>query len=485
MAQTRRAGDRSNVSAPRGLLWLAVSAFAVGMSALAVLQQRAFETGRFDVGNLTQVVWSSAHGHFLEMTDVHGEQISRLGAHFDPLVAVFVPLWWAWPSPDLLLVVQAVSVALGAVPVYLLAKRHLGSEWSGLTFAIVYLLYPPTQWLVVDDFHPVALATPLLLGAIWFLDGDRLLPFALCAAAACLTKEQVGLVVAMLGLWYAVAHGRRTAGALIVASGTAIAVLATAVIVPHYAPGGRSPFEGRYAAVGGSPTGILQSAFEHPLRLLEAATEHRDLSYLVDLLAPLGGLSLLAPLLAASALPEIALNLLAGTRTQTSIHFHYTAAAIPGLVAAAVLGAARVQRRWPAAVPTLGKGLVLLVLAAGVVLGPLPMWSHVPFGSTLAAQDHIVTAHDRAAARVLRAVPPGVAVSATNTLGAHLSERHRIFSFPVIREANWVAIDLMRPSYLDNNRGKGFPAAYARFRRSGNWIVVRVEDGVIVWRRLL
>jgi len=76
-------------------------------------------------------------------------------------------------------------------------------------------------------------------------------------------------------------------------------------------------------------------------------------------------------------------------------------------------------------------------------------------------------------------------VSATNTLGAHLSERHRIFSFPVIREANWVAIDLMRPSYLDNNRGKGFPAAYARFRRSGNWIVVRVEDGVIVWRRLL
>ena len=73
---------------PRGLLWLAVSAFAAGMSGLAVLQQRAFETGRFDVGNLTQVVWSTANGRFLEMTDVHGEQISRLGAHFDPLVAV-------------------------------------------------------------------------------------------------------------------------------------------------------------------------------------------------------------------------------------------------------------------------------------------------------------------------------------------------------------------------------------------------------------
>ena len=134
------------------------------MSALAVLQQRAFETGRFDVGNLTQAVWSTAHGRFLEMTDLQGEQISRLGAHFDPLVALLAPLWWLWPSPELLLVVQAVGVALGAVPVFLLARKHLGGDWSGLGFALVYLLYPPTQWLVVDDFHPVALATPLLLG---------------------------------------------------------------------------------------------------------------------------------------------------------------------------------------------------------------------------------------------------------------------------------------------------------------------------------
>ena len=168
-----------------------------------MLQQRAYSTGRFDVGNLTQTVWSTAHGRFLEMTDVQGEQISRLGAHFDPLVALLAPLWWLWPSPELLLVVQTICVALGAVPVFLLARKHLGSDWSGLAFALVYLLYPPTQWLVVDDFHPVALAAPLLLAAIWFLDEGRLLPFALCAGAACLTKEQIGLVVAVLGIWHA------------------------------------------------------------------------------------------------------------------------------------------------------------------------------------------------------------------------------------------------------------------------------------------
>ena len=75
------------------------------MSALAVLQQRAFETGRFDVGNLTQAVWSTAHGRFLEVTDLQGEQISRLGAHFDPLVGAARPALVAVAEPQLLLVV--------------------------------------------------------------------------------------------------------------------------------------------------------------------------------------------------------------------------------------------------------------------------------------------------------------------------------------------------------------------------------------------
>jgi uncharacterized membrane protein len=472
------------VTRPRSLLGIAIGAFAAGMSALSVLQQRAFETGRFDVGNLTQAVWSTAHGRFLEITDLQGNQISRLGAHFDPLVALLAPLWWLWPHPSLLLVVQAVAVALGAVPVFLLARKHLGTEWAGLGFALVYLLYPPTQWLVVDDFHPVALATPLLLGAIWFLDENRLLPFAICAGAACLTKEQVGLVVAMLGLWHAVGHGRRHAGAAIAVAGVLVAIVATAVVVPHYAPGGGSPFAGRYTAVGGSPAGIVKTAVVHPLRLLQAATEHRDLSYLLDLLGPLGGLPLLAPLVAATALPELALNLLSGTRTQTSIHFHYTAAAIPGLVAGAVLGAGRVQNRWPRTSPTLSRALVLLVLAAGAALGPLPVWSHVPFGSKLAARDHVVTPHDRAVARVLRAIPAGVAVSATNTLGAHLSERRRIFSFPILREARWVAVDLTRSSYRDATGGEGFAAAYETLRRDTRWQVVQEEDGVVVLRKV-
>ena len=162
----------------KAALWAAIGAFAAGFSALAVLRQEAFNAGRFDLGNMTQVVWSTAHGDPLRMTDLQGEQISRLAAHTDVLLAAFAPLWFVWPDPSLLLVVQALVVALGALPVFWLARKHLGSPRAALGFALAYLLYPPVQWLVLDDFHAVALACPLLLFGFWYLDEDRLGAFA-------------------------------------------------------------------------------------------------------------------------------------------------------------------------------------------------------------------------------------------------------------------------------------------------------------------
>ena len=468
---------------PARLVGAGSSAFAAGFAALSVLQHRAFWTGRFDVGNLVQAVWSTAHGNFLSVTGLQGKQISRLGAHFDPVVAAFAPLWWLWPDASLLLTCQALAVATGAVPVYLLGRRHLGSEWAAAGFALAYLLHPATQWLVLDDFHPVAFATPLLLWGFWFLDGGRLLPFAVVAAAACLTKEQIGLVVAAMGLWYALRPSGRRAGLAIAAAGTAVSLLAVAVVVPHYAPGGGSPFEGRYASVGGSPAGIVETALTDPGTIVGAATDGRDLSYLAGLLLPLLLLPLASPLTALTAAPELALNLLSDTRTQTSIHFHYTAGALPGLFTAAILGAARLRRRYAWSRRPDGRAVVVSTVAAGLLLGPLPLWSHVPFGSDVAAREHLVGLHAAAAARAVRLVPPNAAVSATNTLGAHLSERRRVFSFPVLGEASWVAVDRTRPSYRDEAVApRKFAEALSALRAGGRFEVVFDEDGVVVLR---
>jgi len=485
VAIAARTGGDPKVTRPARLVCAGAAAFGAGLGALAVLQHRAFWTGRFDVGNLVQAVWSTAHGDILSVTGLTGNQISRLGAHFDPIMVGFAPLWWLWPDASLLLVTQAAAVATGAVPVYLLGRRHLRSDWAAAGFALAYLLHPATQWLVLDDFHPVALATPLLLWGFWFLDSDRIVAFAVVAALACLTKEQIGLVVAAMGLWYALRPGRRRAGLAIAGTAALVSVVAVAVVVPHFAPGGGSPFESRYDAVGGSPGGIATTTLTDPGRVVGAVTTDRDLGYLARLIVPLLGLPLLAPLAALTAAPELLLNLLSGTRTQTSIHFHYTAGALPGLFAAAVLGAARLRERFAWATRPEGRAVVVSTFLAGVLLGPLPVWREVPFGSDLATREHVVGHHARVAARALETIPPDAPVSATNTLGAHLSERRRVFSFPVLREATWVAVDRQRPSYRDRvDAPVPFSRAFAALEASGRFRVVFDEDGIVVLRRV-
>jgi uncharacterized membrane protein len=472
------------VTRARVLLAVACGAFAGGFAALSVLRHRAFATGRFDLGNMTQAVWSTTHGRFLEITDLSGAQISRLGAHFDPILAVFAAPWFLWPDPTLLLVAQAVAVALGAPAVFLLARKHLGSERAGLAFALAYLLYPAVEWLVLNEFHPVALATPLLLWGFWFLDEDRLLAFTAVAAVACITKEHVGLMVAALGLWYALARRRRREGLAIAAAGSAVALLAIGVIVPHYAPGGGSPFAGRYEAVGGSPTGIAKTTLTDPTQVAEAVTERRDGRYLLELLWPLGGLSLLS-LASLTAVPEVAANVLSSTRTQTSIHFHYTSGAIPGLLVGAVFGAARLARRRRALAPWIASGIVVLGVVANVRLAPVPLWRHVPGGESRGAREATFTDHDRALSRAAHLVPRGATVSATNALGGHLSERRSVLSFPQLGDARWVAVDETRPSYLDRVSAP-LPTASAirRLRRDSEWRLVFSEDGVLVFRRV-
>ena len=461
------------------LVLAGAAAWIAAFAALSVLRQKAFFTGRFDMGNMVQAVWTTAHGHPLRMTDLHGDQISRLAAHVDPILVVFAPLWWIWPSPYLLLVVQALAIGLGALPVYWLARKHLHSARAGLGFVCAYLLYPATGWLALNEFHPVALATPLLLFAFWFLDEDRIVPFALCAVAASLCKEEIALVVAGFGIWYALARRRWWTGGAVAALGLAWGIVAIAVVIPHFNDGQSSDFYGRYSEVGGSPGGIVKTAFTHPLRILEAAFSGRDLHYLWQLAFPLAFLFVLAPLVLVAALPELAINLLSATTTQTSIHFHYTAGLIAPLVVAAVLGAARL-RRWAFPVAAL---VAVAALVGNYHLGPIPGWRHVPGGQAFQSTAARVTEHDAVAERALRLIPDNAVVSATNTLGAHLSARRRFLSFPFLQDATWIAADETQPGYADRYAPLPTVLQLVWLRRNPEWRLAFEEDGILVFRR--
>lgn len=470
----------------RALLWAGMASFALGFAVLSVLRHDAYNTGRFDLGNMVQAVWSTANGDILRMTSLQGDQLSRLAAHVDPILVVFAPLWLLWPSPDMLVTAQALLVALGALPVFWLARKHVGSERAALGFALAYLLQPAVQWLVLNEFHPVALATPALLFAFWWLDEGRILPFALAALVACTSKEEIPLAVCGMGLWYAVSRRQWRVGLLIAAAGLAWSLIAIEVVIPHFNAGAGSEFLSRYGEVGGSPAGMLKTAFTDPLLVLGKAFGHDGIRYMLQLALPLGVLWAISPLALLIALPDLALNVLSQNGLQSSIHFHYTAGIVPGVVAATILGSGRLVRArpgWTALPGLLGTGMVVLALFANWHLGAIPFWREVWHGEKLGAYDTRVSDHDRIADRVLRQVPGDVVVSASNSLGAHLSDRRRILSFPRLLDATWIAVDETKLSSYD--RLVALPSAkrLVQLRRDPRWQLVASEDGILLFRK--
>jgi uncharacterized membrane protein len=469
----RRIGvDRGEDAVALRVVYAGVLAYAALFAFAAVVHYLVFQENRFDLGNMVQAIWNTLHGHVLESTSAGGTQASRLGAHVDPFLVLLAPLYWIWSSPMLLLLVQVLAVASGALPVFWLARKHLGSSRSAAHFAFAYLLYPAVQFNAFtpgDGFHPVSLAVPLVLFAVWFLNEDRLVAFSAVALLACTTKEEIPLAVGCLGIWYAVRRGHRLFGLSVFAVGLGLTLFNFLWVIPHYSAAGVNPFADRYAGVGGTPSGMAHKVFSDPGAFVHAVANGHKAGYLALLLVPSLGLFLLEPLLFLGALPDLVINLLSSNGNQTTLQFQYTAGIVPFVVAASILGAARLMK---------GNRLhdlplwVLVAAAAVAIYSPI----YLAAGDLRALGSPPVAAKKQA----VSLIPNGVPVAASNQLAGHLSARRLVYTFPAVGRARWIVVDVKDGTYIDD---RGYKRVIREYRASKAWRTLFSRNGVVVLRK--
>lgn len=452
------------------VVYAGILAYAALFVFAAILHFVVFRTARADLGNMVQPIWNTLHGRFLELTTVNGHQEDRFGIHVEPFLLLLTPVFWIWPSPLLLPIVQALAVASGALPVFWLARKHLQSSTAGANFAFAYLLYPATQFnafTISSGFHSVSVAVPAVLYAVWFLDEDRLVAFSGVALLAASTKEEIALAVGCLGIWYGVRTGRWIFGISVFAVGLALTLFDFLWVIPHFSPSGANPFAGRYAAVGGTPRGMVHKLFTDPMAFLHAVATGHKAVYLALMFLPFLGLCLLEPLLLLGVVPDLAINLLSSKGDQTSVGFFNTAGIVPFVVVASIFGAAHFKRQAPR--------ISLCVLAAVALVA---IYSPIFFlgrdVGELGAPLLSTKAH------ALSLIPAGVPVSASNQLGGHLSEREYVAVFPYVKRARWIIVDRADPTYADAN---AFRHEIRKYESDQHWQTVFSSHGVTVLHR--
>ncbi|HVH62513.1 MAG TPA: DUF2079 domain-containing protein, partial [Candidatus Dormibacteraeota bacterium] len=124
------------------------AAYFVLYSALAILRHRSYHSFGFDLAVYDQVVWNTTQGRALEstMTQTIAVPHSQLGDHFSPIYLAMVPFYLLYPHPETLLVLETFALALGAWPVYLLARLKLPPGYAVL-WVLVYLLFIPLAYV--------------------------------------------------------------------------------------------------------------------------------------------------------------------------------------------------------------------------------------------------------------------------------------------------------------------------------------------------
>jgi uncharacterized membrane protein len=242
-------------------------------------------------------------------------------------------------------------------------------------------------------------------------------------------------------------------------------------------------YYGFYDEIGGSPQGVVRTLFSDPGTVLGALFEGHDIVYVVLLGLPLLFLFLLSPALAAVALPQLLANGLSDFRSMTDPRYHSVAAVIPFLIAATVLGIAKLPSGRRSLV---AGGVLACCIAMTVVLGP---WARLVGATPLGGREVVSADREAALAEAVARIPAGAPVTASNTVGSHLSARRYVYSVPRLGRAEWVVVDradpwvVTRDSPILTQHPERVAAFATRLAADSAWETVFDRSGVVVMRR--
>jgi uncharacterized membrane protein len=477
----------------RRVAFALVGLYVVVFGSLALIRHWAFHSTALDLGVFDQVLWNTVHGRFMESTlslercDPHSFFLD----HFSPALLLIVPFYAVFPRPETLIVFQTAALALGAWPVYLLARHYLRRSEERLVWVAAYVLSAPLAWITFYDFHEITLAVLPLGLAMYFLATRRTIPLLLSLGASFLVKEELPLIAIGFGL--ALLAQRRWGLGAVVAVASALWFLVTLkVIIPAFAAGAPYQYLGRYASLGTDEFEIARTLVLDPLRVLRVLVSGEwgsKIAFVVTLFAPGLGLALRSRWAIVPALIPLGYLLLSDYGGQHTHHNQYGAPLIPLAFGASILGFATLADRQPLRRRLTGAVLVS-AFAFSLVHGALPFTpgfydAYLRGNPDRAPSEGPILVREaryEAFLPAVAAIPVDASISSRNFLTTQVPERRFNYQLNELDPcgAQYVILDYAHPSV---NRDEQRHLAEVRALQSQGYEEIASGKGLSLLRR--
>jgi len=470
--------------APWTLLGVAVASYVIYVSFHTILNHRSLGTAAYDLGIQENIIWNTLHGDFFLSTlmDSH-----YLGIHTSFVLLLVAPVYALAPATETLLVVQALLLGLAALPLYLLARKILEKDSQALLIALLWLTHPAVGGANFYDFHPVAFSPLFLFTAFYFWWCRRWLPFWISIGLLLSVKEELAIVVILLGL-VTLMGGNRRQGFQLAAVGAVAYVTLQHFVIPHFA-GGEHSYAWYYADIipaGEGPRGLVTTVLLNPVFALDFTLTEPKLLFVFQLFAPLAFLCFFTLRGAVLISYGLAATLLATRPPLHQIGFQYALT----LLTLAFIGALLTLREKPAAWRR--RALIAAALLGIITCFHYGMiWPRHHFTGGFNTIDFDWSEVDQERYRRLREladlIPEEAAVLASETLVPHVAGRHTVATARYARKGKPRRYDyilvhndddsirhLKRVSYLDGLR------RHEIIRRNEFFVLFKERESVTV-----
>ncbi len=192
-------------------LCLAILVYITFFSAIMIFKHNSFLTSGFDLGIFNQTFWTTLFEDrlFYSTGDLSfNPSGSFFGVHFSPILFLLLPFYAIYPRVETLLVIQSIVLALGAIPIYWMAHEKLGKNVA-LYISILYLVYPPLNYVNLNDFHLEALLPTLFLFAVYYLEHEKWPQFLVFIILSMATIEFTQIIVIFVAIYGLLVYRKR------------------------------------------------------------------------------------------------------------------------------------------------------------------------------------------------------------------------------------------------------------------------------------
>ncbi len=469
--------DYVKIHTPVAIVLVALAGLACfgGIAIMGCLRYKTFASPNFDFGIWCNMFYNMKETGLAMVTCERDMLLSHFAVHISPVYYLLLPFYYLFPTPETLQIGQAVVLAAGIIPVYLLARHFKLSNPQTVLASALYAFFPIITTGCSYDLHENCFLPLFLLFTFYFYEIKKPIPMYVCAILVLSVKEDAAVYLLLFALFLLISekkylHGCILAGAAIgyfLLCGYLLETTGTGMMSDRY---NNLIFDPEDGLVGAIKTILVNPGYVLTQLFADKDAKWDKVMYIVYTLLPLGFLPfatkkasrwlLITPML---------INLLTMYPYQPRIGFQYHFGVAAFLVYAMLKNLPEIEapevRRTLLSVAAAACLCSYIVLALPLVMPRLQDWNK--------NQDKYVEMETF----LEETVPEDASVAASTYLLPHLADRDEIFEVHYHKnkpDIEYVVLDARYASY------KKF---YEQYLAQGYTVVAELDKRIIVLKQ--